>query len=92
MYIFWKRFCFLYPGKFHTRYYTTIINQKNENIFQIGTGFILLKGEEKEKGYVDIYLRTKYGYKLQGTLYDDKIPAMIESKNPFFGNEGYGSN
>ncbi len=72
------------PANYTIRYYKTKINQKEDNIFLLGTGFILLEGEEKEKGYVDIYLRTKYGYKRQGSFYDDKIPAMIESKNPFF--------
>jgi hypothetical protein len=75
------------PGNYTARVYETIINQKNNKLFQLRTGFILLEGEEKEIGYVDIYLRTKYGYKRQGTLYDDKIPAMIENKNPFYGNE-----
>lgn len=78
-------------ANFTTRYYETLINQKNGNIFLLGAGFILLEGEENEIGYVDIYFKTSYGTKRIGTLYDDKIPAMIESENPFYGNEGYGS-
>lgn len=86
-----KDYIFFIPGNYTTRVYETIINQKDNEIYQLRAGFILLEGEENEIGYVDIYFKTSYGTKCIGTLYDDKIPAMIESKNPFYGNEGYGS-